>query len=101
MFRCELCDNYLPIFQTGRLCPTCYKIRTIIKCYTAKAILSHISSVFLVDIEEDEEETEKDIKELRKKKSESSIGDETYKAPPIKEVIAEMKTRNQKKKHKN
>lgn len=102
MFRCELCDNYLPIFQTGRLCETCYKIRTIIKCYTAKAIHSHISSVFLVDIEEDEEEdNEKDIKELRKNKSCSSIGDETYKPPPIKAVMAEMKTRNQKKKNKN
>tara|TARA_R110000803_G_scaffold108532_3_gene176827 strand:+ start:5636 stop:5809 length:174 start_codon:yes stop_codon:yes gene_type:complete len=57
--------------------------------------------VYLIDIEEETEE-ETDIKELKKNKSCSDIGDETHIAPPIKAVLAEMKTRQQqKKKHKN
>lgn len=96
MFRCELCDCYLPIFQTGRLCPTCYKIRTIIKCYSAEAIHRHINSVFLVDIEEEDEQEIEEKTERSK-----SVGDETYTKPPIKEVLHEMKTRNKNKKHKN
>ena len=85
MFRCELCDSYLPFFQSSRLCEVCYKIRTIIKCYSAKAIHSHISSVFLVDIKEETDEEIATNEELEK--------------PSIKEVLTELKTRNQKKKY--
>ena len=51
MFRCELCDAYLPIIQLSKLCPTCYKIRTIIKCYSADKILNCITDKFIVDYE--------------------------------------------------
>lgn len=51
MFRCELCDDYLPIFSFGRLCENCYRIRTITKCYTSKSIKEYLESVFLVDDE--------------------------------------------------
>ena len=48
VFRCELCDSFLPILQFSRLCPTCYKIRTIIKCYDAGRILTTIVDTYKV-----------------------------------------------------
>ena len=48
-WRCELCDDFLPLFQLSHLCPTCYKIRTIIKCYTSKQILDCLEDRFIVD----------------------------------------------------
>tara|TARA_R110000823_G_scaffold44235_2_gene114738 strand:+ start:349 stop:753 length:405 start_codon:yes stop_codon:yes gene_type:complete len=47
-FRCELCDEWLPMLQFSKLCPTCYKIRTIVKCYSAKEILENLEKTFLV-----------------------------------------------------
>lgn len=47
--RCELCDNFLPIFQLSKLCPTCYKIRTIIKCYSNEIILEQLEKKFILD----------------------------------------------------
>ena len=41
-FRCELCDEWLPMLQFSKLCPTCYKIRTIVKCYSAQEILDNL-----------------------------------------------------------
>ena len=47
--RCELCDDFLPIFQLSKLCPICYKIRTILKCYSNEIILEHLEKKFILD----------------------------------------------------
>ena len=76
MFRCELCDSYLPIFQMGHLCEVCYKIRTIIKCYSAEKIHDAIATIFLVDTKEsDSINTEP--------KNESEMDDSSYMAKPL------------------
>ena len=49
MWRCELCDSFLPLLSFGRLCENCYRIRTITKCYNSKVIRGYLESVFLVD----------------------------------------------------
>ena len=48
MFRCELCDNILSIFQISKLCNICYEIRTIVKVYNCKLILEHLRKNFLI-----------------------------------------------------
>ena len=50
--RCELCDDWLNIFQISRLCETCYKTRTIVKAYTALQILEKLQEFFLIEDEE-------------------------------------------------
>lgn len=52
VFRCELCDSFLPIFQLSHLCPNCYKIRTIVKCYDKSKILECLEKKFLIDSQE-------------------------------------------------
>lgn len=52
MWRCELCDGYLRILQTGYLCDTCYKIRLITKCYSNEDILKCVEKNFKVKGEE-------------------------------------------------
>jgi len=47
--RCELCDEFLPIFQLSRLCERCYKIRTIVKCYDAEKVLHCLDKNFRVN----------------------------------------------------
>ena len=107
MFRCELCDGYLPIFQTGRLCEICYKIRTIIKCYSASAIHKYISDGFLINLTEEEtgeiqvEEPIKPLKEIIKETVEKAVEEEQElhkkePTPPLGELLNEMKTRQQK-----
>ena len=133
-FRCELCDSWLPMLSFSKLCPTCYKLRTIVKCYNAGDILKNAEEHFLVshareeeeikkdkelfikeeariqkDFEEElkqltqqkevhlativeEEEQEKDLKELKKNKSESSLEDK------ISDLGYSTKTRNGNKK---
>lgn len=49
VFRCELCDSFLPLLQLSHLCPTCYKIRTITKCYSTEKILKCLEENFLVN----------------------------------------------------
>ena len=61
-FRCELCDEFLPMFQFSQLCPTCYKLRTIVKCYDAMAVLKNAEDNFLVSRARELEEREKDLK---------------------------------------
>ena len=61
-FRCELCDEWLPMLQFSKLCPTCYKLRTIVKCYNANDILKNAEEHFLVSHARQEE-----IKTLDKK----------------------------------
>tara|TARA_R110000823_G_scaffold245908_1_gene370018 strand:- start:680 stop:1009 length:330 start_codon:yes stop_codon:yes gene_type:complete len=103
MFRCELCDGYLPIFQTGRLCEICYKIRTIIKCYSATAIHKSISSSFLVELKEEETEVEepiKPLKEIIKETVEKAVEEEKElhlkeETPQLGKLLSEMKTRHQ------
>jgi len=46
--RCELCNDWLSLFQISKLCGTCYKIRAIVKCYTAEKILSKLEDEFLI-----------------------------------------------------
>tara|TARA_R110002012_G_scaffold489_1_gene1934 strand:+ start:1512 stop:1832 length:321 start_codon:yes stop_codon:yes gene_type:complete len=47
--RCEICDSWLPLFQLSKLCPTCYKIRTIVKCYNTEKILKTLQEHFLIE----------------------------------------------------
>ena len=60
-FRCEICDAWLPMFQFSKLCPTCYKIRTITKCYSAKEILSTLENNFLVSAMMEQEKRKEDV----------------------------------------
>lgn len=46
--RCSTCDCWLPVFQLSTLCPICYKIRTIVKAYSAEKILSKLEDEFLI-----------------------------------------------------
>lgn len=46
--RCELCNDWLSLFQISKLCGTCYKIRAIVKCYTAEKILNKLEDEFLI-----------------------------------------------------
>lgn len=106
MFRCELCDGYLPIFQSGRLCEICYKIRTIIKCYSATSIHKYISNGFLINLTEEEKEEKKveepltPLKELIEKTVEKAVEEEKElhkiePTPPLGKLLCEMKTRQQ------
>ena len=61
-FRCEICDDWLPMFQFSKLCPTCYKIRTITKCYSAKEILATLEDNFLVSAAMEQEKRQEDVK---------------------------------------
>ena len=125
-FRCELCDEWLPMLSFCKLCDKCYKIRTITKCYDAEKILNHLQEHFLVSHAREEEEKkldekffkeeeerirlefENDLKQLAEKKLET-IKEETEtetekpKSPEIYETKADEKpiveTRSQKKKH--
>ena len=47
--RCEMCDDWLSMFQLSKLCDTCYKTRTIIKAYSAVSILKSLEDNFLID----------------------------------------------------
>ena len=60
--RCEMCNDWLPLFQLSKLCPTCYTVRTIIKAYSADVILKKLQEHFLVDIFdiEDTKQTKED-----------------------------------------
>ena len=79
MFRCELCDNGLFLFQSSRLCESCYKIRTIIKCYTTEEILNCLEDNFKVkqkicdDIEQKALAAIDNMKTLKKCKSDGKI----------------------------
>jgi len=61
-FRCELCDEWLPMLSFCKLCDKCYKIRTITKCYNAESILNHLQEHFLVTHAREEEEKALDEK---------------------------------------
>ena len=61
-FRCELCDDWLPLMSFSKLCPTCYKLRTIVKCYNADDVLSKVQENFLVSHAREEEEKTLDEK---------------------------------------
>ena len=84
-FRCELCDQFLPMLQLSKLCPTCYKIRTIVKCYNEEMILDKLQESFIVNdklktkwakvggkwikkevLKQEEEEKEKEKEEVTK-----------------------------------
>jgi len=45
---CELCNEFLPFFQFSKLCPVCYKIRTIVKAYDSTIVLKNLEKHFLV-----------------------------------------------------
>mgnify|MGYP003662232627 FL=1 len=50
--RCEVCSDWLPIFQLSKLCDTCYKIRTIVRAYDNTTILKSLEKNFLIKSEE-------------------------------------------------
>ena len=60
VFRCELCDSFLSVFQFSHLCENCYKIRTIVKCYDEAKVLESLEDNFLVSEKRKEEAKEKD-----------------------------------------
>lgn len=68
-FRCELCDCWLNVLQFSHLCPTCYKIRTITKCYNAETILNCLENNFLIEPEQLNKTIKKDI-EFQKQEEE-------------------------------
>lgn len=76
-FRCELCDQWLSLFQISKLCDTCYKTRTIVKAYSAEGILKSLQENFLIEnvptIEEkkdpEPEKTADDQKDYEKPKT--------------------------------
>lgn len=47
--RCSVCDAFLSMFQLSTLCPTCYKVRTIVKAYSADKILKTLQTHFLIE----------------------------------------------------
>ena len=47
--RCSVCDAFLSMFQLSTLCDTCYKVRTIVKAYTADKILKTLQTHFLIE----------------------------------------------------
>ena len=75
---CCLCDEFLPIFQLSHLCPICYEIRTIIKCYDNLKILNSLQDNFKIKMEEDEPTRRK------------SLGDSTYINPNNKDIQMEL-----------
>lgn len=107
MFRCELCDSFLSLFQTGRLCNNCYKIRTITKCYSSETILKSLERNFLVPIDESDNDEEKvEVEEEEKETKMDTTEDNTYIEPPKKNdnykainasVIVELKKKQRKK----
>ena len=118
-FRCELCDEWLSMLQFSKLCDTCYKIRTIVKCYSADEILKHLEKNFLVSSDRYVEQEQKDKtffkkeerrleeefnKELKKLQEQQRINEEEKPPPltPIKEEEevkpkVETRSKNQKK----
>jgi hypothetical protein len=67
--RCEVCDDFLNIFQLSKLCVNCYKIRTIVKVYNSSVILKHLENHFLIkseliDIKEDKISNETILKDI-------------------------------------
>lgn len=95
MFRCELCDAYLSLFQLSHLCENCYKIRTIIKCYDSPKILDCLEQNFKVEyktlstplppiVEEEEKEVEEDTVRAT----------EDFKKELEKKVLCSIQTRN-------
>lgn len=120
-FRCELCDDWLPMLSFCKLCDKCYKIRTIVKCYNSEKILNNLQEYFLVSHAREEEsklldekfftqeeermrlEFENDLKELQEKKIESvkqleSIKEEEPISPKCYENIVKDNKLNRKSK---
>lgn len=103
MFRCELCDSFLSLFQNGRLCENCYKIRTITKCYSSSVILKSLEKTFLVSIDEEVEDEEvKEEKEDKMDTTEDKLNvvpyekNDNFKAINA-SVIVELKKKHRKK----
>lgn len=65
--RCEVCDEWLPVFQISKLCPICYQIRSVVKCYSNIQILEKLQESFLIDGQVS--------KEFKKPESYKSIND--------------------------
>ena len=88
-FRCEICDDWLPMFQFSKLCPTCYKIRTITKCYSAKEILETLEDNFLVSVAMEHEKRAEDVKFYEKE--DKRLGEEALKDfNPTEEQLAKL-----------
>jgi len=88
-FRCEICDDWLPMFQFSKLCPTCYKIRTITKCYSAKEILATLENSFLVSPAMEYEKRNEDL-EFYKKEDERLAKEALKEFNPTDEQLAKL-----------
>ena len=75
--RCEVCDDFLNIFQLSKLCDNCYKIRTIVKAYNSSAILKHLENHFLIKSElmDTKEDKEEKVKKEEEKEEEIILKD--------------------------
>lgn len=92
-FRCELCDDWLSMFQISKLCETCYKTRTIVKAYSAEGILKNLEANFLI-----EDLVEKDEPEHKKPHAYKNINDTESKLADDQKDYEKPKTRNDNKK---
>ena len=91
-FRCELCDQWLSIFQISKLCDTCYKTRTIVKAYSAESILKSLQENFLI-----EDLVEKEEPEHKKPDGYKNVNDTESKVADDQKDYEKPKTRNEKK----
>ena len=96
--RCEMCNDWLSLFQLSKLCATCYKVRTIVKAYSADVILNKLQEHFLVDIFDIEEtketkETKEDNNEPLPQKLKEDI--KKLESDDQKDYDQKPKTRNQ------
>ena len=95
--RCEVCDDFLNIFQLSKLCVNCYKIRTIVKAYNSNAILKHLENHFLIksDLMDTEEDKEEKVKKEEEKEEElilKDINDRDIKS--INKIVSFCDTKN-------
>ena len=92
--RCELCDDFLPIFQFSKLCEKCYRIRTLVKVYGKDDICSHLEEKFMVSHTREEEEKRKDADYF--KKEEIRLNQELLQELNKLETIAEERVNEEK-----
>lgn len=86
VFRCELCDKFLNVFQFSHLCDECYKIRTLIKCYNTESILNCLENNFLVD--------EKKFNETQKHDDEFLKGEQERLEEEVEKIKENMKPKS-------
>jgi len=111
--RCEVCDNFLSVFQLSRLCEDCYKVRTIAKCYSSEEVLDCLEKTFKVNyltrskslptIEEDKLEKPSAYKNVNTSvpvASNDVVLDDNFRKELEDKVVKQIETRQRNRKHK-